>query len=158
MQFIVQQGSSKVKVMRYAGYDKEKRRSVVKQVASMDKYAPEITDEMRQIFTPEELEEVEDWIKKRLHEMNRSEQKHAFERLDYYLSRASSAVALDVVELTEERVGRIYAAIAHFEHLLKKRGFKKTGLLKKHSHATRTADQAKKSDSSKEIRQTVMPL
>lgn len=158
MQFVVQQNSNKVKVVRYEGYDKEKRRSIVKQVASLDKYNPQITDEMRQIFTTEELDEVEDWIKKRLHEMSRSEQKYAFERLDYYLSRASSAVALDVVELTEERAGRIYAAIAHFERLLKKRGFKKTDLLKKCSHATRAVDQAKKSDSSKEIRQTVMPL
>ena len=154
MQFVVQQNSNKVKVVRYEGYDKEKRRSIVKQVASLDKYNPQITYEMRQIFTPEELEEVEDWIKKRLHEMSRSEQKYAFERLDYYLSRASSAVAQDVVELTEERAGRIYAAIAHFEHLLKKRGFKKTDLLKKYSHAA----QAKKADSSKESRQTVMPL
>lgn len=144
MQFVVQQNSNKVKVVRYEGYDKEKRRSIVKQVASLDKYNPQITDEMRQIFTPEELEEVEDWIKKRLHEMSRSEQKYAFERLDYYLSRASSAVAQDVVELTEERAGQIYAAIAHFERLLKKRGFKKTDLLKKYSHAA----QAKKPDTS----------
>lgn len=144
MQFVVQQNSNKVKVVRYEGYDKEKRRSIVKQVASLDKYNPQITDEMRQIFTTEELDEVEAWIKNRLHELNRLEQKYSFERMEYYLCRASSAIELDVVELTEERVGRIYAAIAHFERLLKKRGFKKTDLLKKYSHAA----QAKKPDTS----------
>ncbi len=150
MQFVNQKNSSKVKIMRYAGYDKEKRRSIVKQVASLDKYDPEITDEMREIFTPDELTEVENWIKDRRVSLDNNSKKVSFDLLDRYLDNAGAAIAFDLVEVTEGQALKIYRAISDFEKLLKAKGFKKTEMLKKAAE--------KKTNSNTEDKQAVLTL
>lgn len=52
----------KIQVVEYAGYDKEKKRSVVKMVGTLDRYSLRITDELKSKLTAEQEKEIQQYI------------------------------------------------------------------------------------------------
>ena len=53
---------NKIQIVEYAGYDKEKKRSTVKMVGSLDRYSPRITDELKSKLTAEQEKEIQQYI------------------------------------------------------------------------------------------------
>lgn len=54
----------RIQVLAYRGYDKEKKRAVVKLLGSFNKYSYEMSDGLEESLTDAEKEEVQSYIKK----------------------------------------------------------------------------------------------
>ena len=128
---------NKIQLIEYAGYSKEKKRSVVRMLGSIDRYSPRLTDDLKKKLTAEQVEEVQAYIKQ---EAQRSQIATASVRLhvaDSTLAGLADYITLihsdtdDKVEADRRakeraelasRAERIWAGIDQLQKALRKAG------------------------------------
>lgn len=119
-------------------YVPEKKRTYGRVVAKQNRYLSTITDEVRQLLTEEEVDELETYLSKREERESVARMKGALSTVNYYMSQA--AIALSVDELKDDlgsgEVEAIYRGMEELAKALRKAGFKRPVKAK----ATKAAD------------------
>lgn len=126
----------KIQVLAYEGYDKEKRRSVIRMKGSIDRYTYELTDGLLESLTDEQKKELQEYIdNKRQKDEKRSMRASAL-YADSSIERVTDAIkaAEDggyLGELDVEWARRTWAALDALGKELKRLGYPKSRTLPK---------------------------
>lgn len=123
MQFKKQGG--RIQVLKYAGYDKAKRRAVVKMVGSFDAYTLAVPVELEQALSPEDLEEVRAHIK----ELRTASDKRARQAISELAADRIKSVARTIsegdFEPSERWAADVWAAVGELAKAMRKAGYPK---------------------------------
>lgn len=120
MQF--REAKGRIQVLAYAGYDKEKRRSVVQLLGSMDKYTLEPTDQLLERMTAKQKEELQEYIKKETQARDTDRLQSAARYVDSTIQRATDSLTQEVFVPDEAWAARVYAAIDELAKAMRKAG------------------------------------
>ena len=117
---------NKIQVLSYRGYDKDKKRSIVKMIGSIDKYNFSMTDILKNNMTEEEELELQRYIEK----LERERQKEADSLTIIYAHNTINRIAAliqkaDDFELSKAATDEIWKSIDNLSKSLKKAGFSK---------------------------------
>ena len=129
MQFKEQKG--RVQVLAYSGYDKEKRRAIVKMLGSFDRYTYSPSVGLLENLTDEQMMELQSEIEKRRQSDSRKIQQDAISYSDSRIKLYADIVSSGEYDIPPEKADQIWEAMELLARSLKKAGFKKP--LKTHS-------------------------
>ena len=129
MQFKEQKG--RVQVLAYSGYDKEKRRAIVKMLGSFDRYTYSPSVGLLENLTDEQRIELQSEIEKRRQSDSRKIQQDAISYSDSRIKLYADIVSSGEYDIPPEKADQIWEAMELLARSLKKAGFKKP--LKTHS-------------------------
>ena len=121
MQF--REAKGRIQVLAYAGYDKEKRRSVVQLLGSIDKYDLTPTDTLLERMTDEQKQELQAYIdKKRQAQKNFALQSNA-KYIDSHITKVTDSLTKEVFVPDAAWASRVYAAVDELTKAMRKAGF-----------------------------------
>ena len=123
MQF--RKAGNKIQILAYAGYSKEKRRSVVQVIGTLDRYSPSLTDDLKNKLTVEQQKEVTEWIDQRRKADDLAAKQATALHLDSSIIRLADSLTSEEVALSDEQAARLYDAMATLQKALKKCGHRK---------------------------------
>ena len=115
----------RVQVLAYRGYDKEKRRAIVKMMGSIDVYSYEPSDGLIEILTEEEKTELQSYIE--------TERQAAEKRSRVYYAKSAASRIVEVAdtikagdfEPSEAWAADTWAAIEALTKAMRKAGYPK---------------------------------
>lgn len=119
-------------------YVPEKKRTYGRVVAKQDRSLSTITDEVRQLLTEEEVDELETYLSKREERISVAIMRNSLSTVWDCMRRASIALSVDELkdELSSEEADDIYRSMEELTKALRKAGFKRPVKAK----ATKAAD------------------
>ena len=121
MQF--REAKGRIQVLAYAGYDKEKRRSVVQLLGSIDKYTLEPTDKLLEKMTDEQKQELQAYInKKRQAQKNFALQSNA-KYIDSQITKVTDSLTKEVFVPDAAWADQVYAAVDELTKAMRRAGF-----------------------------------
>ena len=123
MQFKEQKG--RVQVLAYDGYDKEKRRAIVKMLGSFDKYDYSLSVGLLEKLTVEQKEELQSEIDKRRQSNDKIMRQAAILYSDSRISDYADIVSSGGYDIPPEKADQIWEAMDLLAKSLRKAGFKK---------------------------------
>jgi hypothetical protein len=123
MQFKEQKG--RVQVLAYDGYDKEKRRAIVKMLGSFDKYDYSLSVGLLDKLTVEQKEELQSEIDKRRQSNDKLMRQAAILYSDSRISDYADIVSSEEYDIPPEKADQIWEAMDLLAKSLRKAGFKK---------------------------------
>ena len=123
MQFKEQKG--RVQVLAYEGYDKEKRRAIVKMVGSFDKYDYSLSVGMLEKLTDEQKTELQSEIERRRQSHDKAMRQGAILYSDSRIKEYADIVSSGEYDIPDEKAVQIWEAMDLLARSLKKAGFKK---------------------------------
>ena len=123
MQFKEQKG--RVQVLAYDGYDKEKRRAIVKMLGSFDRYTYSPSVGLLENLTDEQRMELQSEIEKRRQSDSRKIQQDAISYSDSRIKLYADIVSSGEYDIPAEKAAQIWEAMELLARSLKKAGFKK---------------------------------
>lgn len=123
MQF--KQVGRRIQVLAYRGYDREKKRAVVKLLGSFSRYLPEIDSDLDAALDDAERAEVQSYIEKIRQSSDLNERQYQVKYAASGIARAADSLKLDEIQCTEEQAAAMFEAMATLSRALKKRGFKR---------------------------------
>lgn len=129
MQFKEQKG--RVQVLAYEGYDKEKRRAIVKMLGSFDRYDYSLSVGLLEKLTDEQKEELQSEIDRRRQSHDKAMRQGAILYSDSRIKEYADIVSSGEYDIPPEKADQIWEAMELLARSLKKAGFKKP--LKTHS-------------------------
>ncbi len=129
MQFKEQKG--RVQVLAYDGYDKEKRRAIVKMLGSFDRYDYSLSVGLLEKLTDEQKEELQSEIDRRRQSHDKAMRQGAILYSDSRIKEYADIVSSGEYDIPPEKADQIWEAMELLARSLKKAGFKKP--LKTHS-------------------------
>ena len=113
---------NKIQVLSYRGYDKDKKRSIVKMIGSIDKYNFSMTDTLKNNMTEEETLELQNYIEKLEHERKKESDSLTIIYAHSTINRIAALIQnADDLKLANE----IWNSIDNLSKSLKKAGFSK---------------------------------
>ena len=138
MQFKEQKG--RVQVLAYDGYDKEKRRAIVKMLGSFDRYNYSLSVGLLEKLTVEQKDELQAEIEKRRQSDSRKIRQDAISYSDSRIKLYADIISSGEYDIPVEKADQIWEAMDLLARSLKKSGFKKPH--RTHSESV-SSDQAK---------------
>ena len=123
MQFKEQKG--KVQVLVYSGYDKEKRRAIVKMVGSFDRYDYSLSVGLLDRLTVEQKEELQSEIERRRQSHDKSMRQASILYSDSRIKEYADIVSSGEYDIPPEKADQIWEAMDLLAKSLRKAGFKK---------------------------------
>lgn len=123
MQFKEQKG--KVQVLVYSGYDKEKRRAIVKMVGSFDRYNYSLSVGLLESLTVEQKDELQSEIERRRQSHDKSMRQASILYSDSRIKEYADIVSSGEYDIPPEKADQLFAAMDLLARSLKKAGFKK---------------------------------
>lgn len=131
---------NRVQVLAYRGYDKEKKRAIVKMLGSFDAHSFDPSDGLTDSMTVEEKEELQSYIEKLRLSRKESSLQSSTKYLHSHIDTVSDSLALEDNYMTDDIAVRLYASIDSLQKALRKAGYKRPAKPKKTGPAdTRTA-------------------
>lgn len=123
MQFKEQKG--RVQVLVYDGYDREKRRAIVKMVGSFNRHSYSMSDGLLEKLTVEQKEELLSEIEKRRQSDDKAIRQAAIFYSDSRISDYADIVSSREYDIPPEKADQIWEAMDLLAKSLRKAGFKK---------------------------------
>lgn len=119
-------------------YVPEKKRTYGRVVAKQDRYLSTITDEVRQLLTKEEVDELETYLSKRKEKQSVDRMRSEMLTVEHSMRQAAMALSVDELksELSSDEADEIYRGMEELTKALRKAGFKRPVKAK----ATKAAD------------------
>ena len=121
MQF--REAKGRIQVLAYAGYDKEKRRSVVQLLGSMDKYDLKPTDTLLERMTDEQKKELQSYIEKERQLRAEASKRRAARYLHSQIKTVADSLTTGVYEPDADWTAELYQAIDELTAKMRKAGF-----------------------------------
>lgn len=113
---------SKINVLAYRGYDREKRRAVVKMVGSMSAYTYTPSENLLENLTADEKEELQKYIEDARQESGRQARRYAVDVIPSRLADATEAISAGEVEPSAEWAAEVWAAMTALGKALRRAG------------------------------------
>lgn len=137
MQF--KENGRRIDILAYSGYDKEKKRSVVKRLGSIDRftYKP-ITEGLLECMTVEQKDELQSYIDNKLHEDKKRRLQSEVNYLSQSIKNAADGVNNDAC-ITQDQVDAIFDAFDVLKKAMRKQGFTRTRKPKKSTESDNQA-------------------
>ena len=123
MQFKEQKG--RVQVLAYDGYDKEKRRAIVKMLGSFDKYDYSLSVGLLEKLTVEQKDELQSEIERRRQSYEKEARQRAILYSDTSIKNYADIVSSGEYDIPPEKADQIWEAMDLLAKSLRKAGFKK---------------------------------
>ena len=123
MQFKEQ--GNKIQVHAYRGYDKEKRRAVVKMLGSIGIFDFKPSDGLLEDMTVEEKKELQSYIEKRRQESENLSRQYSVNQAASQIRKLASIVQAGDIEPPEGWGTDTWAALDELSKALRRAGFKK---------------------------------
>lgn len=115
----------RIQVLKYIGYDKDKKRAKVQMVGSLDRYSLEPSDGLINSLTADEKEELQSYIKEKRQSKEKESRQSAVENADYALKRVADSLGFDDITVTPEKADQIWGALELVSKAMKKAGHPK---------------------------------
>lgn len=122
---------NRIQVLAYRGYDKEKKRAIIKMLGSLNAYSYRPSDGLTDDMTDEEKEELQTYIKESRQADDNYMLQSATERLDSNIKKVSDSLAEDNHYMTDEISVRLYDAMSDLQKSMRRAGFKRPAAAKK---------------------------
>ncbi len=132
MQFKVQK--NKIQVLVYTGYDKAKKRAIVKMVGSLDRFTYEPTSDFLNELTILQREEVQSYINESRQSSDLSVLQYRLEFLDSHIKVVSEGLADGRLTLESDNADKLWEAIGLLSATLRKTGHAKPKRVRKTSN------------------------
>ena len=123
MQFKEQKG--RVQVLAYEGYDKEKRRAIVKMVGSFDRYDYSLSVGLLDKLTDEQKTELRSEIERRRQSDDKRMDSYIISDSHSRINKIADIISSGEYDIPTEKADQIWAAMDLLARSLKKAGFKK---------------------------------
>lgn len=115
----------RIQVLKYVGYNKDKKRAEVKMVGSLCKYTFSPTDGLIESLTAGEKEELQSYIKEKRQSKEKENRQSAVENAGYALNRVADSLGHDDITVSPEKAAEIWAALELVTKAMKKAGHTK---------------------------------
>lgn len=111
-------------------YRPEKKRTYGVTVASQDKHLSTISEDVRQLLTSSEVDELEQWLADRAAKQSVDNAKASLSTAALFISDAAAAMSVEQARqtMTAERAAGIYAAVDELTKQLRRAGFSRSKL------------------------------
>ncbi len=123
MQFKKQGG--RVQVLAYRGYDKEKRRAIVKMMGSYDVYSYKPSDGLIDSLTDDEKQELQSHIEKARQSANKETRQYNAKYVASRIAEASDTIRAGDFEPSEAWASEVWAALDALAKAMRKAGHPK---------------------------------
>ena len=121
MQF--REAKGRIQVLAYAGYDKEKRRSVVQLLGSMDKYDLKPTDTLLERMTDEQKKELQSYIGRERQLRDEASKRGTARYLHSQIKTVADSLTKEVFVPDAAWADQVYAAVDELTRAMRKTGF-----------------------------------
>jgi len=118
----------KIQVLAYEGYDKEKKRAIVKLKGTLDARNFEPTERLLNNLTVEQKDELQSYINNRRQELKDWSLKNTIIEISDELKKSAKALEKNLFELNDEKAKEIYDAIDDLKKAMRKKGFTQKAL------------------------------
>ena len=115
----------RVQVLAYRGYDKEKRRAIVKMVGSIDVYSYEPSDGLTENLTDEEKTELQSYIETERQAAEKRTRQYFAESSASRISEVADTIKAGDFEPSEAWAADTWAAIEALTKAMRKAGYPK---------------------------------
>ena len=122
MQF--KKAGRKIQVLAYRGYDKEKKRAVVKMLGSLDDYDYKPTDGLIESLTDDEKKELQSYIENDKQSKEKQRRQSSVKYIHSHIDFASDSLTKHGATLSDSEAGRLWESIDALGKALKKSGHK----------------------------------
>lgn len=116
---------SRVQVLAYRGYDKEKRRAIVKMMGSYNVYSYEPSDGLIESLTDEEKKELQSHIKTERQEAEKQSRQYSAKSAASQIKEVADTIRAGDFEPSEAWATDIWAAIEALTKAMRKAGYPK---------------------------------
>lgn len=123
MQF--RRAKNRIQVLAYRGYDKEKKRSIIKMLGSFDAETFEYPDSLTNDMTVDEKEELQSYIESMRHSNRNFLLKIETLYLYRSIDKVSASLTGEIDYMTDEVANGLYASIDGLYKALRKAGYKR---------------------------------
>lgn len=120
MQF--KKAGKRIQVLAYRGYDKEKKRAVVKMLGSLDSYSYGPSDGLIESLTEEEKKELQSYIDEQRQSRDNEYRQSSVKYLPSSIKAATDSITNHGVSLSGEEAARLWEAMEALGKALKKSG------------------------------------
>lgn len=115
----------RIQVIAYRGYDKEKRRAIVKMMGSIDVYSYEPSDGLIENLTDEEKTELQSYIKTERQASEKLSRQHSAKSAASRISEVADTIKAGDFEPSEAWAADTWAAIEALTKAMRKAGYPK---------------------------------
>lgn len=117
----------RIQVLAYRGYDREKRRAVVKLLGSFDAYSLSVPDELNSALSDDERSELQSYVQSIRQSRDTDMLQFSLEDLPNRIKRVSDSLNDGQLEcnLPEQYASELYEAFSSLTKALRKRGVKR---------------------------------
>lgn len=126
MQF--KRGGRRIQVLAYRGYDREKRRAIVKLLGSMDAYTYEMSAALANTLTAEEKSEVQAYIENKRKSEQESHQRYVAQTLAERMNDVAESIDTEMFKGSDDWAVGVWAALERLKKSLRKAGYAKPQL------------------------------
>jgi hypothetical protein len=123
MQFKKQ--GNKIQVLAYRGYDKEKRRAIVKMLGSYDVHSYKLTDGLLDSLTVEEKEELQSHIEKERQSFEKEIRQYNAKYIDSRIKEIADSIKNGEFEISDEWAENVYGALDALTKTMRGAGYAK---------------------------------
>ncbi len=118
---------NRIQVLAYRGYDKEKRRAIVKVLGSMDAYMLDVPKDLLDVLSEDEKAEVVSYIADTKAKNQKRNNALSIQYIASNLDRVADLVqgGVEDYELSEQWGVEVWAALEKMQKSLRKAGFKR---------------------------------
>jgi len=121
MQF--REAKGRIQVLAYAGYDKEKRRSVVQLLGSIDKYDLTPTDTLLERMTDEQKKELQSYIGRERQLRDEASKRGTARYLHSQIKTVADSLTKEVFVPDAAWADQVYAAVDELTKAMRRAGF-----------------------------------
>jgi hypothetical protein len=115
----------RVQVLAYRGYNREKRRAIVKMMGSYDVYTYELSDGLLENLTDEEKEELKSHIEKERHEAEKWKRLYLTISAASQIQKVADTIQGGDFQPSEAWAADTWAAISALTKVMRKAGYPK---------------------------------
>ncbi len=121
MQFKRQKG--RIQILAYRGYDKVKRRSVVRMLGSIDAYTYEPSDGLLDKLSDEERAELQEYIEKQRQASQNQVRQYTAKSIASRINEAADAIRSGDFEPSDEWAADVWSAVEALTKAVRKSGY-----------------------------------
>lgn len=114
---------NKIQVLAYEGYDKEKRRSIVKAKGTLCAYTFKPSEGLIDNLTDKQKEELQSYINNERQKERKNRLQYTASSIDSYINKATEALEQSLYQLNEAKALNIYEAMDRLKKAMRKQGF-----------------------------------
>ena len=120
----------RVQVLAYRGYDKDKRRAIIKMMGSYDVHSYEPSDGLIESLTDDEKKELQSHIEKERHEAEKWRRQYSAKNAYSQINDVAGVISSGDFVPSEEWIAKTWDAIGALSKAMRRAGYRRPGKAK----------------------------